>query len=166
MATWSAIHTKPACEFDVTFRVGLLGFENYCPLYRKQRHHNHRLEVVVKPLFPRYIFARFDRTKNDWTQIMREKGVCDVLRDAMGIPYFIRDNIMSALQSALEAPIAANDQPAIMQPGDRVRLLSGPFAGLDGLFCGDANKRVSVMLALFGRPTKVSVDRAGVEAVG
>lgn len=162
---WSVIHTKVACEFDVASRVTLLGFETFCPTFEKERHHNHRLERVTRPLFPRYLFAKFDRIKSDWGKIMDTKGVSDVLRDLSGTPYIVRDSVMDALRRFLATPAAANDHAPMIKFGDKVRLLEGPFRGFEGLFCEDANTRVMVMLNLFGRPTKVSIGKSEIAAI-
>lgn len=164
-ATWSVIHTKIACEFATALYVGLLGYETFYPTYRKKRVHNHRTETVIQPLFPRYIFVQFDRDKDDWGDLLITKGVVDVLRDLSGKPHIIRDIVMDALRTRLDGPPAANDDPETLQPGQKVRLTSGPFEGWEGLFCEDAKTRVSVMLSLFGRPTKVSVDRTGIQPI-
>jgi hypothetical protein len=51
-------------------------------------------------------------------------------------------------------------------PGDRVRLLQGPFTGQVGLFAGmRPHERVLVLLQLLGAQQRVTLARGDVEAL-
>lgn len=163
--SWSAIHTKVAREFDAASRINLLGFETFCPIFQKQRHHNHQIEQVSRPLFPRYFFVRFDRDRHEWGKILTTRGVADFVRDGMGKPSIMPDIHMVTLKAAIAAHTPANDEGAPIKPGDKVRLLAGPFSGFEALFCEDAKARVSIMLSLFGRPTKLFVPTEHIQAI-
>ena len=55
--------------------------------------------------------------------------------------------------------------PALLLPGSRVRILAGPFDGLEGVFqreCGA--ERAVVLLSVLGQPVGVSVPATSVVA--
>src|SRR5689334_12116415 len=57
---WYAIRTRPRHEklADATLRHK--GFDSFLPLYRRRRRADRRQEISI-PVFPGYLFCRFDR---------------------------------------------------------------------------------------------------------
>ena len=57
-------------------------------------------------------------------------------------------------------------KPAGMRSGDRVRVVSGPFAGQLGLYAGMRPRaRVEVLLTLLGSQQRVELSKDSIEAV-
>jgi len=106
------------------------------------------------PLFPRYIFARFDREQDGWQPIRNTRGVSYIISTPDNRPIPIHDEIMTVIRDYKphETPPQANQE---FKAGDRVKIAEGVLAGLEGLFVEDQNKRVYALLDVMGKSIKV-----------
>jgi len=57
---WYALRVKSNFERTTIAMLSGKGFETYLPLYRQPRRWSDRTTVTELPLFPGYVFARFD----------------------------------------------------------------------------------------------------------
>lgn len=57
---WYAVYTQAGKERFALQNLANQGFEAYLPSYRKRRRHARRVDTVLAPLFPRYLFVRMD----------------------------------------------------------------------------------------------------------
>jgi transcription antitermination factor NusG len=63
---WFALTVKPQHERAVAEQLKVKSLEGYVPLYHSRRRWSDRTKLIELPLFPRYVFCRFqfeDRTK-------------------------------------------------------------------------------------------------------
>lgn len=122
-----------------------------------------RGRVVVRPLFPGYLFARLvlpsDAARVVWTPGVRRlvtfEGEAPAVPD--GAIEFLR------AQSGPEGLIVTRPRP--LPIGRRVRITAGPLAGLVGIIENppDARGRVSVLMDILRHQTRVSLDAAWLE---
>jgi transcriptional antiterminator RfaH len=63
---------------------------------------------------------------------------------------------------------AANDEPPrLFTPGERVRLLTGPFAGIEGIYqMAEGERRVMVLIELMSKPVAVGVSPTALRKLG
>ena len=69
MKRWYVVHTRPFQEEKATFNLSKQGFAFYLPKYLKPRRHARRTDLVLKPLFPRYLFVQWDTEIDPWRSI-------------------------------------------------------------------------------------------------
>ena len=62
MAEWIVAHCHANAENKAEVHLTRQGFEVYFPKIQTTRRHARRIELVVRPLFPRYLFICFDKT--------------------------------------------------------------------------------------------------------
>lgn len=155
--TWSVVHTKISRELSTAVAITSLGFPTFYPLHRRKRIHNHRVEHLIGPLFPRYLFVRFDRDQDEWGEILTTKGVCDIIRDCERRPCILRDDIMTAMKARLEASPETPEPDPVYSVGQRLRITDGVLEGLEGLFEGTAQQRTCALLEIMGRRVKVPI---------
>ncbi len=105
-------------------------------------------------MFPRYIFVQFDRNKDPWGSIRSTRGVCDLLKDGF-LPAIVPEKAIQAIMDYRE-PEAAPEQQTTFSPGQTVKIIEGPCAGIEALFVADANKRVYALLEVCGKQIKVA----------
>lgn len=110
---------------------------------------------MIGPLFPRYIFAQFDRERDPWGWILATKGVRDVLRDCDGRPCLVPDNVMVEMKHRLQASADAVQPDPVYAVGQRVKITDGILEGFEALFEGSAQQRTYAMLEIVGRKVKV-----------
>src|SRR5215472_11210895 len=75
--SWFALLVKPRHERAVADALRLKGFEEFCPQYVAIRRWSDRLKRLELPLFPRYVFCRFDR--RDSLYALTTPGVASIL---------------------------------------------------------------------------------------
>jgi transcriptional antiterminator RfaH len=63
---------------------------------------------------------------------------------------------------------AGNGEPARMfRPGERVRLITGPFAGIEGIYqMAEGERRVMVLIELMSKLVSVGVSPTELRKVG
>lgn len=166
MSGWYVVHTQPGAERRAEANLRRQGYETYLPRYRRRRSHARRIELVERPLFPRYMFVRFDPAADRWRPILGTFGVCGLVRFG-DRPVPVPGGIVDALR-ANEAAHAFDDNLSPVHGlgvGARIRVLAGPFADLVGKFQALADsERVLVLLDLLGREVRVRLPQGVVAA--
>ena len=56
-AWWAAVNTQPHREQVAHANLERQGFVTYCPVVRRRRSHARRVDEVLRPLFPGYLFV-------------------------------------------------------------------------------------------------------------
>ena len=163
MGRWYAVYTHPQAETRAAVHLREQGFEPYLPRFLKRRSHARRVEWGPSPLFPRYLFVGMDVLSARWRAIYSTPGVVTLVSDGRG-PVAVPNGVVEEI-------MARHDDRGLVhlpqgpRQGERVRVLDGPLEGLHGLFaCNDDNGRVTVLLDLLGRATRVSLPLAAVAA--
>lgn len=156
MKHWHALFTKPRMERRVAETLDSRGLEVFAPLFE---YHGKRGNLLDKPYFPRYIFARFDWHHDGMASVQWTPGLSRVVTFD-GQPAWLADEQVEYMQSMLER--LDGDQFLSLKPGERVRVTDGPFRDLEAVFGGRLNgeARVAILLQILGRQTRVIV-RAG-----
>ena len=156
-ARWYLVHTRPNGERKAVFNLDAQGFVTFLPQIEKTIRHARRLKAVRRPLFPRYVFVKFDIARDRWTSIYGTIGVAGLLSHA-GRPIPVPIGIVEGLLARREEGITRLDLG--LTPGRRVRILSGPFADFTATLTRlDASRRVEVLLEMMGTAVSVTVDR-------
>lgn len=160
MEEWYVAHTKAREETKALFHLQRQGFAAYLPRYRKNRRHARRLETVVYPLFPRYVFVRMDVECTQWRCISSTLGVSHLIC-RNGSPAMIAGSVISdiAAREDEDGFVHLDDDGPGFVPGQAVMIKDGPLADNPGLFCASSDDRVLVMLEFLGRPVTVRVPK-------
>jgi len=156
---WYVVQTLPNGEAKAALNLRRQGFEVYCPRYVRQRRHARKVDAVVKPLFPRYLFVVIDRTAQRWRSIQSTFGVARLVCNG-DEPSRVPEGVIGAIRAREndKGLVALDPKPAFV-PGDRVRVVAGAFADNLGLFGGLADRdRVSILLEMLGRKVRVLLD--------
>src|SRR5437660_12488192 len=84
---WVVINTHPHREHVALENLHRQDFDAYCPLIRKRRSHARRVETVLRPLFPNYLFVRASTDRKLWRPIDSTYGVRAVVRAGHELSY-------------------------------------------------------------------------------
>jgi transcriptional antiterminator RfaH len=124
------------------------------------------LAVLDEPLFPRYLFIRLGLgdTAKSWAPIRSTRGVSRLVKFGVE-PAKVDDGLIELLKAKESAAI---DEPArLFNPGERVRLVSGPFAGIEGIYhMAEGERRVMVLIELMSKRVAVGVSPSELRKVG
>lgn len=149
-ARWYVSETLPRSELRAQGHLERQGFSSFCPRFRKTRRHARRIEQILAPLFPGYVFVRFDPEHDPWHAINGTLGVRRLVGQSTVRPQPMPEAAMKALFARCEAEVVSSVLPDFV-PGHQVRLLSGAFvdrlATVEHL---DDRGRVSVLLEILG----------------
>lgn len=134
---WFALYTTARHEKRVAQHLGQRRIEHFLPLYRSQRKWRDGSRVTLDlPLFPGYLFVRI--RKSERVRVLEVPGALTVVMGTGGTPASLPDATIQALQSGLEARKA--EPYRLMVAGNRVRIRSGAFAGMEGVVVRSKNR--------------------------
>jgi transcription antitermination factor NusG len=159
---WYAAYTCANHEKRVTAELHARDVEHFLPLYGSVRRWKDRRVNLELPLFPGYVFVHL--ALRDRLRVLQIPSVVHLV-GFNGQPAAIPDEEMQILRSALSQRQHAQPHP-FLTVGRRVRIVGGPFAGLEGVLKRKRNSfRVVVSLRLIQRSVAVDVDAAEVAPV-
>lgn len=165
MKQWYVVHTQAQGESRALFNLERQGFEAWLPLVRRQRRHARRVDTVLRPLFPRYLFVRVDLKTEPWRPILSTFGVSHVIGGEEG-PSPVPDPVIDALAARASCDGHFDLGTESYRSGDKVRVLEGPLAELEGIFqAASDDERVMILLRLMGREVRVTVRGSDIEAI-
>ena len=161
MAYWAAAQLQPKRDQLALHCLKLFGFETYAPRLRDQRTIRGCKVIKTPLLFPGYVFVCM--ALRDRLQVQQVPGVAHLV-GFDGTPAALPDEEIQALRASLESGVRAEPHP-YLNVGRRVRLKSGPLAGLQGILLRRrANFRVVISIELIQRSVAVDADVSDVEA--
>ncbi len=156
-AFWYAIQSKARAERRVADYLASKDVEAFLPCLLVRHRHGSRRWEAPEPLFPCYLFARFEPTPHLFYQVRWAPGVRRLLGDEDG-PTPVADEVIEYLRARQgEQGFIVPRQP--FTPGTRVRFRRGPFALLEGIIDRPTSRadRVRVLLMLVHTPVTVEV---------
>lgn len=163
---WYAVQTKPRCEERVIYRLrDRRGLSVFLPKMETLRKRRSQRVTVVEPLFPSYVFVRMSLEPDPWYTVKWTPGV----KRIVGIgetPTPVPPEAMYLLMTRCGAGEIIQWRLGLRH-GEAVRIIHGPFAGLEGILDRPASRgeRVRVLLQLLGSTTSVEMDVTDIERV-
>lgn len=153
---WYGIRTKSNCERLTATVLQSKGYEHYLPVYRSRRRWSDRVVETDQPLFPGYVFCRFDAKKR--FPIVSTPGVVSVVGFGPE-PAPISDMEIESVQAVLDSGLAAEPCP-FLREGQRIRVKRGSLEGLEGILVKKKTDwRMVVSIAMLQRSVAVEIDR-------
>jgi transcriptional antiterminator RfaH len=162
---WYAVYTQPNAETKAAEHLAAQGYSAYLPRYRRYVRHARTRALVLRPLFPRYLFVGLDRLAQRWRPIRSTAGVVGLVSGA-DQPVPVAAEIVDALRRQESAGAFDLVSPATrLRAGESVRVTQGPFADLVGRLLGVADhERVFILIDLLGRGVRAEVPVLAIEA--
>jgi transcription antitermination factor NusG len=159
---WYAAHTCSRHEKTVAQQLEQRGVTCFLPLYRAIHRWKDRDAAVQLPLFPGYIFVRI--ALRDRLAVLTVPGLVRLIGFG-GLPMSLPDREFERLRLGLAAELCVQPHP-YLKLGQRVRVTSGPFEGLEGILKRkNENFRLVLTLDLIMRSVVLDIDGAQVEPV-
>lgn len=160
---WYALKVRPRHEKIVAWTLQSKGYEEFLPLYKSLRRWSDRIKQVELPLFPGYVFVRFD--SQNPAPILTTPGIVAIV-GAGKVPVPVDPAEMAALQTIVRSGVPIEPWQ-FLQVGQRVRIDDGPLAGLEGVLLEIKNsRRLIVSLSLLERAVAAEVDSYTVSSLG
>lgn len=157
---WIAVQVRPRSERIVAAQLTIMGYEHFVPRYPEQESGKPSLSGC--PLFPGYVFSRF--MPSNPNRIVRISAVVRLLGSQRG-PMPVPDQEIDALRRVTNLGLPLEPLPSY-EPGDRVRVISGPLAGIEGTLIHARNRwKMALTVTILQRAVAVEVHVRDVEPV-
>lgn len=153
---WCVLHTRSRQEKALSEDLHKLGVPHFLPLYTSVRYYNGRKARVRLPLFPSYVFLRGPVELAYRAEKTRRLVRIIKVADPGELAWELRHLALALMRNAPVDPY-----PGVVR-GARVEVISGPFAGLQGVVVDrTALDRVHLQVGMLGVGVILVVD-AGV----
>ena len=163
MTGWYVIKTQSKSEAKAELHLRRQGFNVYLPRFLKRRRHARKTDWVKAPLFPQYMFVEIDLDAHRWRAIHSTVGVSHLVCNGE-MPAALPHRIVEEFKSLEDdAGLIRPHEIHPLKKGDRVRILTGAFCDMIGLFEVVNDKdRITVLLDMLGRKVKVQLPEEAV----
>jgi transcription elongation factor/antiterminator RfaH len=167
MTRWYVVHTQPQAEARALWHLENQGFCCFLPRVVELKRHARQVRPVLAPLFPRYLFIRFDVDVTRWRAINGTRGVVSLLANGpcpLPVPAGVVESLLTKCDRRGAAPLTAM---GVFTEGVRVRIKSGAFSGQTGEITkvlAQGGDRVHVLLTLLGVQTDLRLPSYAIEA--
>lgn len=163
ISPWLAIFTRPKHEKRVAQHFCSRGVDAFLPTYSSKRTWSNRQTVTLEvPLFPNYLFARVSRLQR--SSVLGSPGVLGII-GAPGNWGAVPEQYIETLRTGLTLHrILPHPRTEV---GDRVRIVAGPMAGIEGILAHIRSEfRVVLSIEMIHQSVSIEVSRDEIEPVG
>ncbi len=170
---WYIIHCYSGYEQKVKYnleqRIESMGMQDFIfqvvvPTVEEIEIKDGKRRTVERCLYPGYIMVQMALSDDSWYVVRNTPGVTGFV--GMGnAPVPLRTEQVQNILRRMEA--AAPQVRATFKPGQKVRIIEGPFADFIGVVdeIDEERTKVRVLVSFFGRETPVELDFLQVEKV-
>jgi transcription termination/antitermination protein NusG len=157
---WYAIWTRSRHEKLVRDQLSQKNVDAFLPTITKWSRWKDRKKKIDWPLFPGYLFARFD--VNDRLAVLKCEGVVTIV-GTEGMPTPIPELEIIGIRTLVQSELSYDPCPLIKE-GMMVEVKHGPLKGVIGrLIRKGARARLVLSVDLIGQAVSVEVDAADVK---
>ena len=160
--SWFAVQTRTTHEKRVASLLAYQEYECFLPLYNCRRCWSDRIKEVQLPLFPSYVFCRFNVHARG--PILKTPSVIGIAGIA-GKPVAVDDHEIAAIQRINGSGLPVVPHP-FLRVGQRVRIEGGPLVGFEGIIEDMRRRnRLIVSVSLLQRSVAVAIDSGWVTPI-
>ncbi len=159
---WYVIRSKPRRERFVVDQLSGQGLEVFYPAVRV--HPVNPRSAKERAYFPSYLFAHFDLAAVGVNRVRWLPAAVGLLEFG-GEPAIVPDMLIAQLKLRVASIQSVGGLTFDgLQPGDVVKITSGPFAGYEAIFDLrlKGSERVRVLLGMLRRQVSVEIDAGSI----
>ena len=160
--SWYALQVRSRKEGYIASQIQGQGFECLLPTYKSIRKWSDRVKELEQPLFPGYLFCRFDFLNR--RPVITTPGVLQIVgfgRTATPVA----DEEIRALQLAVSSETPKQPWP-YLEVGQKVQVVYGNLTGLEGILVNvKGNHRVVLSVTLLQRSVALEVETSWLSPV-
>ncbi len=159
---WYVIKTRPLQEEKAFLNLMMQGIEVYFPKMIKKFWRKGKKLEVLKPLFPGYIFAKFS-IDTHYRKVSYTRGVLKVVSFGK-FPIPLNDEEIEMIKIREENGVVKIEDRNF-STGDEIKVVRGPFNGLEGIFVRELSdkERVEVLLRFLFTKARIILDKDFIE---
>ena len=161
-SSWYALYTAPRHEKSLAQQIERRGVSCFVPLYRSVRRWKDRRKELDLVLFPGYVFVQISLQHR--LRILQIPGAVRLV-SFNGQPAPLPEEEIESLRQRLSGVRGVEPHP-YLRVGRRVRVRSGPLAGMEGIIRRKKDRcRIVFSIDLIMRSVAVEIDEADVEPI-
>lgn len=166
---WYVLHTYSGYENKVKknleMRVETMGLENNVfaieiptETVSEIKEGGRRVETEKK-VFPGYVLVRMDLDDRSWAAVRNTPGVTGFV-GSQGKPEALTRDEYNKIMKRSSRGTVAKKTSSVLEPGQSVKVTSGPLAEFDGVVSEVSPEagKVKVLVSIFGRETPVELS--------
>lgn len=162
---WYALQLRSRWESSTATLLSNKGYEIFLPTFRtfKTLKHGYGKPVAVEgPLFPGYLFCRFDACNR--LPVLVTPGVIALVGRGR-IPIPVEDSEIGAIQKVVSAGSRVEPCP-YPEVGQLVRIEEGALTGVEGILTRfKGTQRIILSVSLLRRSMAVEIDRSAIRPI-
>src|ERR1700676_1805330 len=161
--SWFALQIRSRGEGTTAGLLRGKGLETLMPTYTSKRKWSDRFKVVESPLFPGYVFCRFD--VHNRLPVLITPGVISVVGRGK-TPVAVADSEILSIQAAIQSGIHMEPWPYV-EIGERVRIDGDVMDGMEGILTSFKGRhRVVISVSLLRRAVALEIERSRITPLG
>lgn len=158
---WYLMQSKVRQERVAKFNLQRLGITTLCPLFNRVKGSRGKLHKVEEALFPGYLFVQVNIT-SEFRKVAYAKGVLRIVMFGSK-PAVVGEDIIHSIKSRMKDGyvVVSALSTAQLNPGQTVRVKSGPFNGFEAIFEQEfsGTQRVALLMKVVGYQGRIIIDR-------
>jgi transcription antitermination factor NusG len=159
---WFAVRVRSNYERTTSTILRSKGYEEFPALYPSKRRWSDRLKEVELPLFPGYVFCRFDSDRR--LPILTTAGVVHIV-GVGNTPEPVDGAEIAAIQAVVRSGLPAGPWP-FLRVGERVRVECGSMKDVEGIVVSLKKQlRLVISVTLLQRSVAVEIERGWIRPV-
>lgn len=160
---WHALHTRSRHEKTAARLLAQRGVERFLPLMRVLSRWADRKKWVEKPLFPGYLFVHINEVQIP--TVRGTPGVVRLLGPEPNRPSVVADAELDNIRRLMASQVRVDPCP-YLEPGQLVRITSGPLRGVEGTLIRKSRRCLLVIsVDLLGRSVMAEVSADAVRGL-
>lgn len=159
---WYVLHIRSNFENRVSRDLSKKRIEVFDPRQRVKSRRKDRHLMINKPLFPGYLFVKSHLQPVEHIEILKTLGTVRIIGSSQGaicVPESQIESLKIMVSAGLPITTGTN-----FQKGNSIIVVSGPFAGVTGVFLRYQGKgRAMVYIKALNQFASVEVDEQDIE---
>lgn len=159
---WFGVRVRSNCEQIAASALEGKGYTSFLPSYQQTKRWSDRTKRTEVPLFPGYVFCRFDPSQR--LPVLMSPGVVGIVGVGKE-PAPINEQEIEQVRAVVASGIAAQPCP-FTREGDHVSVCEGPLRGVEGVVTKVGGEdRLIISITMLQRSVSCEVQRDWVRNV-
>jgi transcription antitermination factor NusG len=159
---WYAVTTRSRQEKAAASMLEALGIPRFLPMTAEVHQWSDRKRVVHLPLFPGYLFVHMNASPEVMLSVRKVPAIVGFVGNHSG-PLPIPDGEIDDVRTVVARGVPCSPH-SFLHVGDRVRVIRGALAGIEGRFIRNGSKgQLIISIEMIQRSLALTVFEGDVE---
>lgn len=159
MKRWYLLYCRRGEQLRAKMHLENQGVECFYPEIEVEKIRRGKRQTVKEPLFPSYMFVRFDfNVGPSFTTVRSTRGVSDFIRFGSE-PKELQGDLIYDLKQLESSAKSETPSVELPKPGQEIEVKGGQFCGLKAIYQEPDGETRSIMLVkMISQPVALSID--------